>query len=253
MAVSREANCLPPCREVKGIKTGARDAAIWLSAIEYAREHPDETVYFASSNTKDFGDGTDYPPLLKQDLAGLEDRFVHWTSLAQVVSHFTEQVETDMDVVTELLRAPELLKQVTAAAHTTGCFPWDGSWQCRVYTSAFAAESAVVPVSSWLTTGSITHRVQAAQMYRLGEQEWCTAEVSWYLAGYMASLETPTETTGWAMPVKMAGCEWNATVLFRLDTTDPRLTVLRGSQPLPLTAAELGGMPLSLFGRTQAE
>ncbi|GAB3004540.1 hypothetical protein GCM10023080_082730 [Streptomyces pseudoechinosporeus] len=49
---------------------GGRDAAIWLTAVEYAREHPEETVYFVSRNTKDFGDGTAYPPLMDQDLEG---------------------------------------------------------------------------------------------------------------------------------------------------------------------------------------
>ncbi|MFI9248165.1 hypothetical protein ACIGXF_37675 [Streptomyces sp. NPDC053086] len=55
---------------------GARDAAIWLTAIEYAREHPDEKVYFVSKNTKDFGDGTAYPYPMNEDVAGFGERFV---------------------------------------------------------------------------------------------------------------------------------------------------------------------------------
>ncbi|MFB6961856.1 hypothetical protein ACFCYB_33960 [Streptomyces sp. NPDC056309] len=39
-ALFREANCLAPCRESKSQKIGSRDAAIWLSAVEYATEHP---------------------------------------------------------------------------------------------------------------------------------------------------------------------------------------------------------------------
>lgn len=63
----REANLLPPCKQVMAnaggdtVKVGARDAAIWLTAVEYARQHPDETVYFVSKNTKDFGDGVPLP------------------------------------------------------------------------------------------------------------------------------------------------------------------------------------------------
>ncbi|WP_251049623.1 MULTISPECIES: PIN domain-containing protein [unclassified Streptomyces] len=75
-ALRREANILPPCKSVTAgketVKIGGRDAAIWLSAVEYAREHPDETVYFVSSNTKDFGHGNAYEYPMDEDLAGLE-------------------------------------------------------------------------------------------------------------------------------------------------------------------------------------
>jgi hypothetical protein len=58
----RESNVLPPCKAIvindrgEQVKTGCRDAAIWLTAVEYAREHPEKTVYFVSRDTKDFGD-----------------------------------------------------------------------------------------------------------------------------------------------------------------------------------------------------
>ncbi|WP_030570887.1 PIN domain-containing protein [Streptomyces aureocirculatus] len=52
-AAFREANALPPCKTSKGEKTGSRDAAIWLSVMEYARKHPKDTVHFVSANTKD--------------------------------------------------------------------------------------------------------------------------------------------------------------------------------------------------------
>ncbi|MFF0734107.1 PIN domain-containing protein [Streptomyces chartreusis] len=61
-AAFREANCLPPCKTSKGEKTGSRDAAIWLSAVEYAHQFPDVTVYFVSANTRDFGAGPPTPP-----------------------------------------------------------------------------------------------------------------------------------------------------------------------------------------------
>ena len=63
MAMFRETNILAPCKTVNSgkNKTGARDAAIWLTAVEYAREHPAETVYFVCNNTEDFGDGTSFP------------------------------------------------------------------------------------------------------------------------------------------------------------------------------------------------
>ncbi|MER5474307.1 PIN domain-containing protein [Streptomyces sp. NPDC002685] len=66
-AFIREANGLPPCKAQKDTKVGGRDAAIWLSAVEYARTHPDENVYFVSNNTRDFSDGTAYASPMSED------------------------------------------------------------------------------------------------------------------------------------------------------------------------------------------
>ncbi|RSS97501.1 hypothetical protein EF919_03375 [Streptomyces sp. WAC02707] len=65
--------------------------------MEYAEEHPDETVFFVSANTKDFGDGTSYPYPMNKDIAdaGVADRFILMTSLDEVASHFTEPAEVD--------------------------------------------------------------------------------------------------------------------------------------------------------------
>jgi hypothetical protein len=79
------------------LKTGGRDAAIWFTAVEYARAHPEEKVYFVSRNTKDFGDGTAYPYPVKGDLDGIADRFVHLTSLDQVVKEFAKPIDVDED------------------------------------------------------------------------------------------------------------------------------------------------------------
>lgn len=77
-AIFREANLLAPCKVVpvkgqdKQVKVGARDASVWLTAVEYAREHPEETVYFVSQNTNDLGDGSSYEQPMGADLQGLE-------------------------------------------------------------------------------------------------------------------------------------------------------------------------------------
>ncbi|MER5890317.1 PIN domain-containing protein [Streptomyces sp. NPDC001941] len=110
----REANEIAPCKAVGGsskIKTGARDAAIWLTAVAYAHAHPHETIYFVSENIKDFGDGTSLEPAMAADISGLEDRFVVLTSLADVLSKFARETET---VDAELLT---LLNDPVATAH----------------------------------------------------------------------------------------------------------------------------------------
>jgi hypothetical protein len=61
-ALLREANCEKPAKgpDAKN-EGGARDAAIWLSVVEYLRNNDGETVYFVSGNTRDFGDGSAFP------------------------------------------------------------------------------------------------------------------------------------------------------------------------------------------------
>ncbi|MEV7165859.1 PIN domain-containing protein [Streptomyces microflavus] len=51
-AMYRETNLIAPCKTVNNgkDKTGARDAAIWLTAVEYAAAHADELVYFVSND-----------------------------------------------------------------------------------------------------------------------------------------------------------------------------------------------------------
>ena len=68
-ALAREAFREKPAKVVSKEKSGARDAAIWLSVIDYLRANPTETVYFVTSNTKDFGDGSVYQNPMSEDLA----------------------------------------------------------------------------------------------------------------------------------------------------------------------------------------
>ncbi|MEV6201330.1 hypothetical protein AB0M64_15265 [Streptomyces sp. NPDC051771] len=45
----REGSGLPPAKAEKQGKTGGRDAAIWLSAVAYASNNPEESASFVSS------------------------------------------------------------------------------------------------------------------------------------------------------------------------------------------------------------
>ncbi|MFI9247979.1 PIN domain-containing protein [Streptomyces sp. NPDC053086] len=78
-ALYRETNLIEPCKTVNSgkHKTGARDAAIWLTAVEYARDHPEETVYFVSNDTDHSSDGK-LPEPMQRDIAGMEDES-SWT------------------------------------------------------------------------------------------------------------------------------------------------------------------------------
>ncbi|MFE7077900.1 PIN domain-containing protein [Streptomyces sp. NPDC057620] len=235
----REANALPPCRD-DGRKTGARDAAIWLSAIEYARAHEDEKVYFVSENTRDFGDGTSYTGAMADDVDGLGDRFVHLTGVGEVIDRFTEPADTDMDVIRQVLSSPEALRSIKeAAGRLGGASEMDmdilealklPGFRCSTGSSLTPVEQslalrwAVPEVSAQI--GEIT----AAESYRVGEQVWCVATVRWLIGG-LALLEAG---------ISKAACAWETRLLFALHSEDPRLNVLRSSPLQPVSEAEFG-------------
>ncbi|WP_439082080.1 PIN domain-containing protein [Streptomyces sp. WL006] len=189
-AVYREANALKPASTEKHPddrkkvrKIGARDVAIWLSAVEYARKNPEETVFFVSSNHRDFttGDGP-YPHPMDQDVEGLGDRFVHLMRLADVVGRIAPSVEVADEQVHKLLPAyAEFIRD--AAMH-------DWGWALPGAPPRFPALSqtgVAGQARGWLDPrGSLRVEpldVTSAQAYRLGDEEWCIAVVRWRFVG----------------------------------------------------------------------
>ncbi|MCT9010328.1 PIN domain-containing protein [Streptomyces rhizosphaerihabitans] len=238
-ALFREANALLPCKATEGgksLKVGARDAAIWLSAVEYARTHPTETVYFVSSNTRDFGDGSTYSFPMDKDVAGLGDRFVHLTSMDEVIARFTKTAETDETMAVEILSSPNVLKAIkkTAKKLLRG-EPFD----CIVQVGGISEDrTATGTAELWLTAKASLRSVDKVQGYRIGDHEWFTAVVRWDIGG-TAFLRAPELT---AVP---AGCSWTTTVIFRPDPDDPRITVLRHDAPRVLSTEDFTALNVS--------
>ncbi|MZD19176.1 MULTISPECIES: PIN domain-containing protein [Streptomyces] len=233
-ALFREANLLRPCRLVKGAKVGSRDAAIWLSAVEYAKKNPSETVYFVSANTKDFGDGATFPSPMDKDVAGMEDRFRLLPGMADVVSQFATERTTDETAVRTLLAEKRILSQLLTAATDGGWLPMDGSFDCTAGIGP-SRDLVVVPADGWVTAGqTMVADIEAMQSYSIGEQEWCLAVVQCRLIG----LITWEDATAWA------SCQFAASVLLSLDEDEPQLTLLRTERPQPVSADVYRSLPL---------
>ncbi|MFJ6565502.1 PIN domain-containing protein [Streptomyces sp. NPDC091412] len=238
-ALFREANLLPPCKDVKGHKTGSRDAAIWLSAVEYAQKHPDETVYFVSANTKDFGDGTPYPYPMNKDVAGMADRFVQLTSMDDLASHFTEPAEVDGALVIEILKSETVLRGIKQIADAH--FPFPGPLECTAPMPD--GTSVVVEASTWLTDEAHFGSVSEIVAYRIGDHVWCTASVEWHIVGTCDTLMGTLE----------GAVDWPTAVLFSLSRENPRLAVLREAPPRPVDEAALAALNLELPNATMVE
>nr|WSW65744.1 PIN domain-containing protein [Streptomyces sp. NBC_00995] len=194
-AMMREANALPPCRlktdgskNSKGVKIGGRDAAIWLTAVEYAREHPAETVYFVSENHKDFTDGVSgYPYPMDQDFEDIADRFVHLTSLSDLISRFATPTDVEMDRVEAACALPGVDDDIADDAFTrwnTGFGLHSPGFEC---TWATAEGSLTGWASGWLVPSDVKVRrmsLENVSAYRIGDHVWATADVSWELSGF---------------------------------------------------------------------
>ncbi|KUN58866.1 hypothetical protein AQJ46_42085 [Streptomyces canus] len=242
-ALFRESNVLAPCKRLgKGDKTGSRDAAIWLTAVEYARDHEDETVYFVSANTKDFGTGTEYPEPMKRDLAGIEDRFVHLTSLDSVVEIFAKPAELDEGFLPALLAGEEWIERVAEALsdHLPANDPNDDTgWLNRrlAYTPLDDGEGAGEARSAlgWFDPPTITFDgVSDMTAHRIGGQDWYTATVRWFASGLMML------TGPWLAPAANALV---TRVLVTQDGNGARMSVLHSQPPRALTGEEVSRVP----------
>lgn len=116
-ALSREAYRRAPARSTSDDSaTGARDAAIWLTAARWHRENDGTTTYFVSSNTRDFADTNEQHKLraeLLLDLADCAESFYYFPSLAAAI-------EALADETAELL-APEEALTSASAVGAEGC------------------------------------------------------------------------------------------------------------------------------------
>ena len=223
----------------KPVKTGSRDAAIWLTAVEYAREHPDETVYFVSKNTNDFGDGSSYKgrARLWRDIQELGDRFKHYASLDPVVAEFTQPTEVDDALVQEQVGTPEVASIIAREAgakwgvDVESMHAFDApTFLGTLWPDSDDSERPLMGgAGPWIATPyAQVDLVSDVSAYRIGDHVWCTATVRWLLTG-LALL-------GRQSGLGRVGCAWETRLLLSPTRAESQLTILRSSSPRPLTA-----------------
>ena len=177
-ALFREANVLPPCKVVgKKDKTGARDAAIWLTAVEYARAHPNETIRFVSADT-DFRRVTETGRSLLEDLEDMQDRFFLYTTLGDVLTEFAQSVPVTEEQVSAMLGSGAnlgILYQQAIRAYVSGLSVTSFQRLRRTTLRAEGFPSAAIRVS--------LADVVDARAYEIAGHTWYTADARWAVAG----------------------------------------------------------------------
>ncbi|MBK3557201.1 DUF4935 domain-containing protein [Streptomyces sp. MBT56] len=222
-ALQREANQRPPAGTKKGIKTGARDVAIWLTAIEYAHGHPEETVYFISGNTSDFTDGkTVYPAPMDTDRERAGPNFFHLTALSDLLEQLAPAVDVKSEEVEQRLRdrSGYVRTEVHRAWGSGGAalsFPIPALWQ----TTGQVEEVQFVLLRTLLVTASKLLEVEDIKAYRLGEVTWCTAKVTWQVIG--AAMKDGV--------MGLACSTWTSSVMLTLEEEGPAPRIFDARRP----------------------
>jgi hypothetical protein len=194
----REANVRPPATTKgegdKRVKVGARDVAIWLTAVEYAREHPDETVYFVSNNHRDFTKGDAYPPPMDADVADLGDRFVHITNLDELLETVAPRVPVSKaDALGLLTFHTEYVALTTQSVWSRGTAP------LHVRTregEAITAQTWAFPAEVRVQLTDISH----VEAYQLGAKSWIVATARWQFVGLAIGTTLMQAACTWERP-----------------------------------------------------
>lgn len=239
-ALFREANLLAPCKTVNSgkNKTGARDAAIWLTAVEYAREHPKETVYFISNNTEDFGDGSSFKPPLDEDLKGLEERFVLYTSLDGVLNQFAAQSDAPEEEVTALLDTKGNRNTIAREMRKERSF------------SGLTLDESGQPepgyLRGWLgPLGIALSTLSDIRAHEIAGHKWVTATARWLISGLAFTIQAPG--------FEYASCSWTTRVLLSPNAPNEGLTILRGDRLEPTTPEDAPNIVLPVRSELENE
>ncbi|MGR4883960.1 PIN domain-containing protein [Streptomyces sp. LARHCF249] len=232
-AMFRETNLIAPCKTVNSgkDKIGARDAAIWLTAVEYARDHPEETVYFVSNNTNDFGDGTSYPEPMDIDIAGMESRFFLFTSLDGVLTKFATEVKASAEDVQGLLDTEETRTAILEAARAASKrFRVVEGARLTPASNGDAYRLTMMRTAHWAPTAVALDRVLEVSGREVDGHHWFTASVRWLLR----------ETRHVGDEALDGAYAWETRVLL---STAADKAVLDSKRPVPITPEDIPGLP----------
>jgi hypothetical protein len=217
-ALAREAMALPPAKRGGDRSEGARDVAIWFSILEFLKDNPDEEVCFVTNNSKDFGNGVDYPYPMNEDVEGMQDRITRLSNFDEVVSAFTKTVsgKEAEAVAYELLRSLSVRSRVAQTA-------------VEVLTSAsgfigMGAADTAVRWSRWFVSPEVELlAVTDVTGHEIEGDVWYTAHARWLLYGlaFDADAANPGYTA----------CVWETKVLFSARDGDETPTLLAPKEP----------------------
>jgi hypothetical protein len=231
-ALAREAYCERPAKTNSDEKGGARDVAIWLSVIDYLKSNPNEEVFFVSKNTKDFGDGSEYPDLMARDLGDMKERLTILTSFEDIIGRFTEKIEVSDNKIKRLLEevVSDEVAPVEGAANTL--------LQGGPFRGTLVDDWEFKPLSwrEWaLPPSAAIRNVSRGSGHKIGDSEWYTATVDWLLVGLVTTTAISYFSSTDVPPAARIACQWRTKILFSVGE-NLQLTIVEDEKPTALDA-----------------
>ncbi|WAE68459.1 PIN domain-containing protein [Streptomyces cavourensis] len=239
-ALFRETNQIAPCKTVNSgsHKTGARDAAIWLTAVEYAEAHEHETVYFVSGDS-DMSENGQFLPEMQQDIVGMEHRFHLFTSLDDVVTKFAKEAAASPEDVKELLETEDAYATVLSMSRSatrryrvfsgTPMPSTDGGERRRAYSGL-----------SWSPVAVALDKVLEVSGREVGGHFWFTAWARWLLR----------EERVLRGEVFERAYAWETRVLLS-TAADQDMTILDFRRPGPISEEDVPNVPALPYTREE--
>lgn len=232
-ALAREALALAPTKETREGKTGGRDAAIWFSLLEFLEDNPNEHVYFVTNNSKDFGNGHDYPEPMDEDVRLLGGRLTYLSDFDEVIERFTKEVsgEAEKASVDALLRTTFVRGGVAQAA-LASMGPTEGA---NARFSGCEENDQPVRWCWWLAAPGVELlSFNDVTGHEIEGEVWYTAQIRWLLRG--AALDEGGE-------LRTVSCLWPVKMLFSTGTgkeegEPPTLLADHGPTPPRTSQAE---------------
>ncbi|MFF4402266.1 hypothetical protein [Streptomyces sp. NPDC001480] len=180
---------------------------------------------------------------MNDDIVHMQSRFIHLTSMDDVASHFTQPTDTDEALVLRILKSNAVARTIVMEVDSAIPLPFNSAFRCTV--TLENGQAFAVPAPWWRTDGASFGTAESVQTYRIGDHEWCTAVVEWRIVGAV-------KNSLFDRPVPGA-VSWTPSVLFSLNTEEPRLTILRSSAPQPAGGEVLDGLDLAALAATDVE
>lgn len=232
-ALSREAYYEKPAKvDPKGKKEGGRDAAIWLTVVDYLKNNVDDEVFFVSSNYKDFGDGVHFPSPMAEDIAGVKSRLHFLATFEEFISHFTEKIEIDAKHIKEIISgfSSDSITPIKEYANTV--LNGDRFEGTRIENGSFD----IIEWQNWIVPPTVVvNKVVSATGHKIADDEWYTATVDWLLVG-IAGLVASTSWQG-SLSLTQVACIWRCNILFSTSTGRP-IKVFSSAYPRALDASD---------------
>ncbi|MEV7189655.1 PIN domain-containing protein [Kitasatospora sp. NPDC093102] len=215
-ALAREALALPPAKQGPKRGEGARDAAICFAILDYLHRFPDEEIHFVTDNSTDFGDGITYRFPMDEDLGPYAARLKRLTTFDDVVTAFTEPVDSDSAFA-------ETERHLSSEAVTTEIGKLALAQRAVVGFPGVDSAGSSVEWKGWIAPPSVMLlRTGNVVGHRIEEQVWYTAEPTWLLFGTAGIGEGRLENVS---------CTWKIKLLFPIGDGENGVTLLSTDDP----------------------